>query len=326
MAGSARFSKGRVALLPRRIVALNKDLQQKHFRLSSDMLGRIRIVPQSDLVPFGPREKCILALDPAIAFSRAVQFPPRNRAELKRMASDLFPFDAADMIYALRKSTKGKIPDSPEMQQIYALRQSDWQAIQKNAPVYPVAVLISDATHEGLAQAIERRLELGNIADMLPIAPAFVPPAFLRAAAMMAVLVVLVFGGMALAQAGKQYYLEKLQAEISGLEQELSETNRRYSSLAHMQSAMQALHEFQSQGEARLMPKLNQILLSMPQGISMDRMEYKDGKLEVSGLFRHEQRAALLSWMQTHGVPAEQLQITPLPQFSRYMANPPWDK
>lgn len=301
---------GRPRLLPRRIVTLSAGGQIKHYRWRMTRLGAVDVTEQSEFTPFKKGQGCIVVIDPSLLFRRRSQFAPKTRSDLLRLGADFFPFAADQTRYASRKDDGAHI--------LYALTEQEWLNLQKSIPAPAVAIIPGETHSIGIAKAIEERLATGVVCDLLIQPGRFLSPAYIVAASLIAVLAVMLIAGWSLWQWQQAYRLEKLQQEVSALEAEVAPIQKRFEAIEIMQATLQQMGQMSESEGSAMIAAIGKLVSSMPQGISIDRVDYKDGKLNFSGLGKNAER-----WLQEAGVSPNDIQITPMPQWDRYVATLP---
>lgn len=310
MSGDYAFLKSQTwRRLPRRVIALDGQFKPKHYRIQKNLLGQISVFPQSDLVPLKPDEDCLLCLDPSILYRRKANFNASTRSDLRRLAADLFPFADDDTQYAASSATLSAA-------YIYALPFAEMAQLQKIANVPVAAVLPCADDKASVESAIQQRLYgVGDLIDLHGSPARFLSPAIASFAAIALIFLLIVFGGAFMWQWQNQWHKSVLSQDIAALESEALPAQKRANAIAIMQSTLLAAQQIQTSASAKAFVIVSQLVASIPNGISIDRIEFKDNKLAISGLGKNPQ-----SWLIQNGFAERDIQITPMPQIDRYAA------
>ncbi len=317
-----RLSSGRsdknFGLMPKRIIALDGDGKTRHFRWKMNRFGQIGVVQQSEMTPFARGQKCVVCIDPRLLFRRRSNLAVQNRMELDRIARDFFPFSATDSVafaYARDQIANGNDTENAGDNLILALPDQDWAAMQKNIPVPVAAVLCSEAAAPAIQSALEQRFASGTLPDLSPNPARFVAPAIFALFAWVAVLTVILLSGYGMWRFQNDWQRNKLSGEIAALESEVLVTKQRFEAMQAMRATLSDFQDFQMAENNGLHKTLVQLVQTLPQGVSIDRIEFKDGKLSISGLGRDPK-----DWLAGFGITPGDIEITPLPQYNRYVA------
>jgi len=299
-------------LLPKRIVAFDAEFKPKHFRIHSNWIGSVMVMPQSDMVSFRSSEDCMVCVDPKTLFRRRAQFAVQKRDDLNRLAGDLFPFAEGDASFAAGYAGEGA-------GYVFALPANELAQIQKLVSAPIAGILASSADKTSIESALAARLYgAQTVCDLKKDAPRFLSPAMLRSAIMAAGLVVTLLGGSFLWHWQNQWHKNMLRNEIAQLQTEVAPVQKRAQALELMQATMADMADLQNDAGARVYGAIGQLMSSLPSGMSIDRVEYKEGKLSISGLGKSPQ-----NWLTQNGIAAGDIQITAMPQIDRYVATMP---
>lgn len=295
--------------LPNRVVAYDRAAKPRHYRLASDWFGRLRLEPQSDLIPLGANDAYWLVLDPQLVFFRQQTLTALPSLDLPRVAADFFPFSADQAFYAQTQI------DGQDY--VLAWRDQDWQHWQQAQAATPIAVLAAPNDSSAVLAAVTRRLTMGS-GDLHPQPRKLWPPSLPRTMLWLFVLLTVVVGGFAVGQQILAWRNTQLQAELTALETEFGPIRNQGQALEKMQASLRAQDAFMATRDAALYAPLANLLQTLPPNHAIDRIEYKDGRLQISGL---GQNAA--TWLAQNGVDANQVQIIPLPTLNRFTATIP---
>ncbi len=296
--------------LPKRIVAFDAQGKPQHFRLTIDWFGGLHITQQSALSAFAPGERCWLILDPALVFYRKSRLPVQSAADLPRLAADFFPFPPEQTFYAQARI------DNEDY--VCALRDQDWQQWQKTSPAPPAGVLVTPVNIPSVRAAIQNRLARGAIADLQPRPDNYFQPGVARAIFWAMLLFVLLAGGVWGGQRVLAWQNSRLEARLNELSAEFGQVRAQGKALQKMQETLLTLADFQGGTGTALYNRLQSLVQTLPPNHSIDRIEYKDGRLSIGGLGQSPQ-----SWLLQNGALANDVQITQLPQINRYTATIP---
>lgn len=295
---------------PKRIIGLNADLKPVHYRLRLDWLGRAQVVEQSEFTPFAAKEHCWLVLTPELLFSRQQNLPVTERAALQRLAADFFPFAAEQTSYAQTQEDGAN--------ELFALRDQDWQNFKRLLPAPPIAVLPSRLDKIAVQHALAQRLQHHALTDLHPQPVRFYPPPLLRLWQWILLWVVLAALGYAVLAGALDWQNKNRQQQLIRFEENSTGLRDKNQALQRMQGGMAALNDFGTEPPAALYPVLSRLFATIPVGHSLDRIEFKDNQLRISGLGPQPQ-----SWLGGFGVAVPDVQITVLPQMNRYAATIP---
>jgi hypothetical protein len=312
----SRAIKSFFGFLPRRIIAVDRDGQLHHYSWRLGWSGIIRIQSQSPLVPFRKGESCVMTIDPAHLFRRRSLIQVKSRADIDRVAPDLFPFAQDGSRFAIYGASAND--NAPPY--IFAVRGEDLTRFQEKLPVTPAAIVVGGSSQRDVADAVERRLQAGEVTDLTIAPKRFFSPGLWISGFLIVGLLVFGAAGKILMDYQGAYMQRTLQAEIQTLAQKNAQTKTRYLALSKMQSALKQVETIADLPSAQMMARANQILRSLPSGASIDHMEWKEGKLMFSGLGKE---AAIQKWLQGVGIAPADINITQLPLLDRYVATLP---
>lgn len=296
--------------LPRLIALIDDNFNLRYFRVRISFAGKIRLTPQADEGGFRKSEAVIVCVSPQHIFKRRLQSGADGRNEIKRVMPGLFPFPAEDTYYALY-SESGDGANSYAA----ALRPEDLARIADKVRSPLAAIIVADPTEQGVLKALEERIKLGPVVDFLPNPQRFISPSISLALMLTVALAGLIILGQLALSYERAYLQQSLVKEVEGLSTEGTELESRYKALSKMQGALEAYKQFQESSGSASFQTLMKAMDTLPQGVSIDRIEMKNGRITISGLGKDTQK-----WLQSLGVNANDVVITPLPQFDRYVA------
>ncbi|TAH32237.1 MAG: hypothetical protein EYC62_09440 [Alphaproteobacteria bacterium] len=302
------------SFLPKRIIALDEQGKAKHFRWQADRYGQIRIESQSEMTPFARAQKCVVFLDPRLMFRRRCPMPIASKADLNRIARDFFPFSSEQNVHFAYTKDGG---DSAE-NVIFALPENDWLILQKNISAPALAVLPASADVDSIKAGLLQRFDIGAANDLIAKPTRILPPVLQAFAKLVLLFVTILAVGYTLWSFQYDWQQQKLMRDIATLQTEVQNTKQRYEAMQTMRSTLEDFDKFQAQENSRFFPILSRLIQTLPPGISIDRVEYKEGRLNISGLGRDPKE-----WLSAFGVDPSTIEITPLPQFNRYLASVP---
>lgn len=298
------------ALPPRQVVALGADGSASAYRLKLRLDGGIALEPAR----LARARESLLVLDPTIAFHRRLYARPKQKkaaAALLHAAPELFPFEPETTRYALSE-VRGEA---------YVSALPDATLAQVAAELPPARVVLAAderADEPGALAAIERWLRNGRSADFAGRAERPLPVHYavtaILAAAIVASLALVAWLGL-----GSGWRERQLQALAHELAPEAKPLLARHAVLERMAAAQHALAEQYRQPGVAAHAKLVELLTSVPQGISIRRVEFKKGVLEVSGAGGAEAR----DWLLARGFSSAQIEITEVIAYKQYTARLP---
>jgi len=304
-----RFGRS-FALPPRQVIALGADGSASTYRLKLRFDGGIALEPAR----LARTRESLLVLDPAIAFHRRLYARPKQKKAadaLLRSAPELFPFAPETTRYALSE-VRGEA-------YVSALPEATLAQVAAELPPARVVLEADErADGQGALAAIERWLRSGSSADFAAAAARPLPLHYavtaILAAAIIACLALVIWLGL-----GSGWRERQLQALAQELAPEAKPLLARHAVLERMAAAQHALAEQYRLPGVAAHAKLVELLTTVPQGISVRRVEFKNGVLEVSGAGGAEAR----DWLLARGFESAQIQITEAIAYKQYTARLP---
>lgn len=298
----------RPLLFPRWLATLDAQGQLALWRLHMGWDGKLSLAPQA--APPAPRKNgkpqpCLLLVSPRLPFRRRLHRYPEQetaRAAMLRSAPDEFPLAAAEHCYAM----------APNVEQagegyLYALPRAALASVGE-AGLRPVAIRLVDegllADPVALAPALPRLARQAAAGDFLRqhqlIPPAV--PLYGGLAAGLAILMGLLT--LVLLPQGPVESLERQQ--IARLRQQAGPALAQYQALKRMESQQQALAAFQKRPEARLAPRLKELLANLPEGYSIRAIQLDGQSLLISGRGLNDPEGnKFREWAARNQLPAE---------------------
>lgn len=310
---SQNLPKG-FSFLPKRIIAMDEQGKVKHFRWRSNRYGHIQVESQSEFVPFTKSQKCLVCLDPKLMFHRRCPMPVTNKADLNRIARDFFPFSPEQNVHFARIQDN----ENPAENLIFALPENDWLTLQKNIPAVAMAILPASAEAESIQEGILQRCNLGPSADLISQPSRILPPAIHAFMKLSLLFVTILAVGYALWSFQYDWQRQKLLRDIGALQTEVMPVKQKYEAMQIMHATLQDFATFQNDENNQVFVTLGRLIQTLPAGISIDRIEYKENQLNIGGLGRDPKE-----WLAGLGINPATIEITPLPQFNRYTVSIP---
>jgi len=298
------------AIPPRQVVALGADGSASTYRLKLRLDGGIALQPAQ----LATARDTLIVLDPAIPFHRRLYRRPRQKkatAALLQSAPELFPFEPEKTHYAL-----SEVRGEPYVSALPAATLS--RVAQDLPPARVVLAAGERADREGALAAIGCWLRDGRSADFStrPQRPLPLHTAVAAAliAAILAIAALAVWLGF-----GSGWRERQLQSLAQQLAPEAKPLLARHAVLERMTAAQDALAEQYRQPGVAAHAKLVELLTSVPEGVSVRRIEFKKGVLEISGAGGDEAR----TWLLGRGFPPAQIEITEVAAYRQYSARLP---
>ncbi len=299
------------SLLPKRIVSFDESGKINHFRIETNRYGEMSIKSQSELTPFRPGQSCLVCVDPQLLFRRKCSLTINNRNDLSRLATDFFPFKSP-VHFALEEND-----DNPGQRDIYAMTSEYWNDILPRLPAVAAAVIPAPSDPRAIGLALEQRLYKHKLNDFLERPRMFVPPAVLACFRLVVLCAAIASIGMLLWRWQTAHRAEELRTEIAALESEVGEPKSRFAALTAMRDTIVQMDNFaRVESGIPMMAMVSKMIQSLPEGFSIDRIEFKDGRLQISGLGKNPQ-----NWLLAMGFKSSDIQINPLSQYQRYVAS-----
>ncbi|MGD9650661.1 MAG: hypothetical protein AB7U41_07745 [Dongiaceae bacterium] len=297
------------ASLPHRLIAIDATRKAQHFRLQRNLIGAWRIESMPGLALRGANENYILALDPSLPYQRHAGAEAKNIDEAKRQAPDLFPFPPEDTHYAASPRPEGGFT-------AYAMPKGDLAHFAQDLKQQPLGIIVAENNVAALTAALDTRLELGQSNDLQQPAVALRHPAQDRFLRLSLIFILILGGGLYISQwYGKSMYASTQKANQL-LAQNLSVPISQAENLKFWQT-MLAADQSAALGHPALQQKLRQVFKTLPGGVSIDRLDYANNQLTVSGLMSGGAQESVAGWAQSLAGPAPQ--ITKLPKHDRYL-------
>lgn len=289
----------RVGLLPSHLEALDAAGERLPFALALRWDGDVRVVPGSPPTRW-PGRGTIAVIAPERCLRRRLRVRPHNRAELRALAADLFPFDITEAPLALYQRSDGL--------DVCVLAEAD-----RTAVAGATAALVAAPNAPAILAALHRRLAHGEVFDFAPAPPRLVGPAPVLAALHVVLLAATLGGALGLSMMGQSAQQRALRADALRLQEEAQPLSQRRQVTAAMVRGVEELAQFSRRPAAALVPQVAALLKDMPSGTLVDKIGFKGGQLTISGLGNEA-----ADWLERNGVGDTELQVADLPKTDRF--------
>jgi hypothetical protein len=263
----------RLRRLPRRVVALDAERNPQGFTLRLHWNGRLTAARERGAKPAGG--PFVLALDPSICFRRRDRVHPRSRTELKMLAPDLFPFVADATHYAVSRLGGNDA-------HYCALPNDELTAILDRFPA-PASVIVAPPDARALERAVEERLDVGDIADLLPGAGHLINPAMVLGSGLAALVVAGIVASALLWNANSEAALRAQRAELARLQGVTARLVDRRQAILRMSTVLQQQEVFAQRPSGEVIELIAKVLAALPDGAFVERIEYAKQSLAISG-------------------------------------------
>ena len=296
----------RSPLAPRWLTSVDTQMRMTTYRIRLHWNGRRTL--EAATLPAG--EPCYLVLHPGLPFRRKLQrFPAQAKARevLLRTAPDEFPLTEGAVSYCLGlRQGEGYV---------YALPGEIDQQLRERG-LQPDIVLVGNADSLDEATCLATLKIYENYGATLafggrrrPLSRRWLLDLPLAASAALALAL------MAWLTLGPDPFAELLSQEQKRLQQETASVAGQYAAAESMLAARDQLARLREDPDARLPAELAKLWHDMPSGHAIRRIEYKEGRLTVSG-----SGAEAGKWLEASGFAPEQIATETTGKLSRFRA------